>query len=146
MRILGIDYGSRRIGLAVSDPLGITAQGVQTLFRKNIASDMKEIRDLIDEKDVVEVVVGLPKNMNNTLGEKAKEVLKFIESLKTHISIPIKMFDERLSTVIGIRALNEANLSGKKRKKKIDMVAAQIILQGYLDMEKSIGQNDESPI
>ena len=146
MRILGIDYGSRRIGLAVSDPLGITAQGVQTLFRKNIASDMKEIRDLIDEKGVVEVVVGLPKNMNNTLGEKAKEVLKFIESLKTHISIPIKMFDERLSTVIGTRALNEANLSGKKRKKKIDMVAAQIILQGYLDMEKSIGQNDESPI
>ncbi len=146
MRILGIDYGSRRIGLAVSDPLGITAQGVQTLFRKNIASDMKEIRDLIDEKDVVEVVVGLPKNMNNTLGEKAKEVLKFIESLKTHISIPIKMFDERLSTVIGTRALNEANLSGKKRKKKIDMVAAQIILQGYLDMEKSIGQNDESSI
>ena len=143
MRILGIDYGSKRVGMAVSDPLGITAQGVQAIFRKNIVSDMKEIHDLIDKNDIVEVVIGLPENMNNTLGEKAKEVFEFIESLKTYISIPVKTFDERLSAVIGTRVMKEAKLSGKKMKKKIDMVAAQIILQGYLDMVKSVGQNDE---
>lgn len=133
MRILGIDYGRKRIGLAISDPLGMTAQGLSTLLRNDIDQDIKELQELIKEKDVEEIVIGLPKNMNNTIGEKAEEVLKFIDTLKSHILVPIRTFDERLSTVMGNRVLKEGNLSGKKRKKKIDMVAAQFILQGYLN-------------
>lgn len=137
MRILGIDYGSKRIGLAISDPLGLTAQGLPTLLRTNISADVTELQNLVKERDIKEIVVGLPKNMNNTLGEKAEEVLKFIDYLKTCVSVPIKTFDERLSTVMGNRFLKESNMSGKKRKKKIDMVAAQLILQCYLDNAES---------
>ena len=137
MRILGIDYGGKRIGLAISDPLGLTAQGLPTLLRTNISEDVSELQNLVKEKDIKEIVVGLPKNMNNTLGEKAEEVLKFIDYVKAHISVPIKTFDERLSTVMGNRFLKESNISEKKRKKKIDMVAAQLILQCYLDSSES---------
>lgn len=146
MRTLGIDYGGKRIGLAISDPLGLTAQGLPTLLRSDISTDIKELRNLVEEKEVGEIVIGLPKNMNNTLGERAEEVLKFVDVLRKHLSVPIKMFDERLSTVIGNRALKEGNLSGKKRKKKIDMVAAQLILQGYLNSIKYDVQRDETTL
>ncbi len=132
MRIMGIDYGERRMGMAISDPLGITAQGLPTIERTHLDEDIKKIVQLIRENDVSEVVVGLPKHMNNSLGEKAQAVLAFIELLKKFINVPIFTLDERLSTVRAERALLEGNLSRKKRKVRVDMVAAQLILQDYL--------------
>lgn len=137
MRIMGIDYGEKRFGIALSDPLGITAQGLPTIERTSIQEDIKKIINIIQEKEVQEIVVGLPKHLNNTLGNKAKEVLNFIDTLKKHINIPIKTFDERFSTVRANRAMLEGDLSRKKRKERVDMIAAQLILQGYLDMIKT---------
>ena len=137
MRIMGIDYGEKRFGIALSDPLGITAQGLPTVERTSIQEDIKKIINIIQEKEVQEIVVGLPKHLNNTLGDKAKEVLNFIDTLKQHINIPIKTFDERFSTVRANRAMLEGDLSRKKRKERVDMIAAQLILQGYLDMIKT---------
>lgn len=132
MRILGIDYGEKRMGMAISDPLGITAQGLPTVERTHLDEDIKKIVQLIRENNVSEVVVGLPKHMNNSLGEKAQAVLAFIKHVKEFINVPIYTLDERLSTVRAERALLEGNLSRKKRKVRIDMVAAQLILQDYL--------------
>lgn len=132
MRILGIDYGEKRIGVALSDPLGITAQGLTTIERTQIKEDLQKILNIIQEKGVEEVVVGLPKHMNNTLGDKAHAVLAFVELLKKHIHIPINTIDERLSTVRANKAMLEGDLSRKKRKERIDMIAAQLILQNYL--------------
>lgn len=137
MRIMGIDYGEKRLGIALSDPLGITAQGLPTIERTSIQEDIKKIINIIQEKEVQEIVVGLPKQLNNTVGDKAKEVLNFIDTLKKYINIPIKTFDERFSTVRAHRAMLENDLSRKKRKELVDMVAAQLILQGYLDMIKT---------
>jgi|SRR3990170_5611905 len=137
MRIMGIDYGEKRFGIALSDPLGITAQGLPTIERTSIQEDIKKIINIIQEKEVEEIVLGLPKHLNNTLGDKAKEVLNFIDTLKKHINIPIKTFDERFSTVRANRAMLEGDLSRKKRKERVDMIAAQLILQGYLDMIKT---------
>ena len=137
MRIMGIDYGEKRFGIALSDPLGITAQGLPTIERTSIQEDIKKIINIIQEKEVQEIVVGLPKLLNNTLGDKANEVLNFIDTLKKHINIPIKTFDERFSTVRANRAMLEGDLSRKKRKERVDMIAAQLILQGYLDMIKT---------
>ncbi|MEK7291417.1 MAG: Holliday junction resolvase RuvX [Planctomycetota bacterium] len=132
MRILGIDYGEKRIGMAVSDPLGITAQGLPTIERTNIQDDLQKILNVVREKEVGEIVVGLPKNMNNSLGEKAQTVLNFVALLKKDINIPINVIDERLSTVRANRAMLEGDLSRKKRKDRVDMIAAQLILQDYL--------------
>lgn len=132
MRILGIDYGEKRIGVALSDPLGITAQGLTTIERTQIKEDLQKILNIIQEKEVEEVVVGLPKHMNNTLGDKAHAVLAFVELLKKRVQIPIHTIDERLSTVRANKAMLEGDLSRKKRKERIDMIAAQFILQNYL--------------
>ncbi len=136
MRIIGIDYGEKRIGIAISDPLGITAQGLPTIERTNIQEDMQKILNIIREKEVGEIVVGLPKHMNNSLGEKAQEVLVFVDLLKKHSNLPVSVIDERLSTVRAQRAMLEGNLSRKKRKDRVDMIAAQLILQDYLDRIK----------
>ena len=136
MRIMGIDYGEKRIGIAISDPLRITAQGLPTIERTNIQEDIQKILNIIHEKEVEEIVVGLPKHMNNSLGEKAHAVLAFVDMLKKHIRIPISTVDERLSTVRADRAMLEGNLSRKKRKERVDMIAAQLILQDYLDRIK----------
>ncbi|HHT9130173.1 MAG TPA: Holliday junction resolvase RuvX [Candidatus Brocadiaceae bacterium] len=136
MRIIGIDYGEKRIGIAISDPLGITAQGLPTIERTNIQEDLQKILNIIREKEVGEIVVGLPKHMNNSLGEKAQEVLAFVDLLKKHSNLPVSTIDERLSTVRAQRALLEGNLSRKKRKDRVDMIAAQLILQDYLDRIK----------
>lgn len=136
MRIIGIDYGEKRIGIAISDPLGITAQGLPTVERTNIQEDMQKILNIIREKEVGEIVVGLPKHMNNSLGEKAQEVLAFVDLLKKHSNLPVSVIDERLSTVRAQRAMLEGNLSRKKRKDRVDMIAAQLILQDYLDRIK----------
>jgi len=133
MRILGLDVGSKTIGVAVSDELGITAQGVTTLTRKELSDDSAQLLKIVEEYKAERIVVGLPKNMNGTLGPAAQMVLSLIEELQKSVTLPIVTWDERLSTMAAERTLLEADVSRKKRKQVIDKVAAILILQGYLD-------------
>jgi len=133
MRILGLDVGTKRIGIAVSDELGWTAQGIKTLHRSNGQSDFGEIRDIAREYGVEKIVVGLPRNMNGSLGPQAEMTLGFAQELREILGVPIITWDERLSTVEATKMLIRADLSRKKRKRKVDMTAAILILQSYLD-------------
>lgn len=136
MRILGLDVGEKRIGIAVSDELGFTAQGIEVLERKKMESDLLRLNQIIQEYNVNEIVVGLPKNMNGTIGPRAEMVQEFGKMLKIRFSLPVHFWDERLTTVSAERTLIEADISRKKRKKVIDKMAAILILQGYLDMKR----------
>ncbi len=133
MRIMALDVGSKRIGVALSDPLKITAQGLQTFQRTTLEEDVKGLWQLIDEHEVSQLVVGLPKNMDGTIGFKAEEVQQFIADLTAERKIDIIWIDERLTTVSAERVLLEADVSRAKRKKVIDKMAAVVILQSYLD-------------
>ena len=136
MRVMACDYGSKTIGIAVSDPFGWTAQGVEIIRRQEeeeLSASIERIQELIAEYGVEKIVVGLPKNMNNTSGERVEKTLEFVEKLKKKISLPVVTWDERLSTVGAERVLLEADLSRAKRKKVIDKMAAAYFLQGYLD-------------
>ena len=133
---MGLDIGTHTIGVAVSDELGITAQGLKTLRRKSMEEDFKEIATIIGQFEIENIVVGLPKNMNGTLGKQAEIVLKWIKILIDKIPVPVVTWDERLSTVGATKILLEADLSRRKRKKVIDKVAAVLILQGYLDQSR----------
>ncbi|MCK5010567.1 MAG: Holliday junction resolvase RuvX [Deltaproteobacteria bacterium] len=133
MRILGLDVGSKTIGVAVSDELSLTAQGLTTLKRKVLKQDIKQLLKVIEENGVEKVVVGLPKNMNGSLGPSAEMVISLIGELKKFVDLPVVTWDERLSTVAAQRVLLEADMSRKKRKRVVDKVAAILILQGYLD-------------
>ncbi|RJE48351.1 MULTISPECIES: Holliday junction resolvase RuvX [unclassified Dehalobacter] len=133
MRIMGLDLGEKTIGVAMSDPLGITAQGVEVIRRTGKEKDREELARLIREYEVDEIVLGYPKNMNGTLGERAKLTEVFAEELREEYLLPVKLWDERLSTIGAQRALLEADLSRAKRKKVIDKMAAVFILQGYLN-------------
>ena len=133
MRILGLDLGSKTIGVAISDELGITAQGLKTIRRSSREEDLKEISAMVTQYDVNRIVVGLPKNMDGTLGKQAESVMNWIKILEERVSVPVATWDERLSTVGATRVLLEADLSRQKRKKVIDKLAAVLILQGYLD-------------
>ena len=136
MRIMGLDFGTKRIGVALSDELFITAQGADTIYRTAIAADMARIKRVAEENSVGEIVVGLPISMNGTHSAKTKEVLEFADSLAKVVSIPVKTWDERLTTVQAEKALLEADVSRGKRRMVIDKIAAQIILQNYLDSRK----------
>jgi putative Holliday junction resolvase len=136
MRTMGLDVGTHTIGIAISDELGITAQGLKTLKRKSMEEDLKEIAMIIRQFEIEKIVVGLPKNMNGTLGTQAEIVLKWIKILTDKISVPVETWDERLSTVGASKVLLEADLSRRKRKKVIDKLAAVLILQGYLDKNR----------
>jgi len=136
LRILGLDVGSKRIGLALSDELLLTAQGLQSLERKDLETDLKAIAGLVASNDVVEVVVGLPLSMDGTESKQTKEVREFIVDLTEAVSVPVKAWDERLTSVQAERAMLEADLSRAKRRKLSDKVAAQLILQSYLDARK----------
>ena len=129
MRILGLDIGSKRVGVALSDELGITAQPLETVKR----ADFDKVLGYIAEHQVTEVVVGLPLNMNGSEGPAAKEVIALVDSLKQKISIPIKLWDERLTTMAAEKELIRADVRRRERKKQIDKLAAQLILQSYLD-------------
>ena len=139
MRYLGIDLGSKTIGLAISDTTLTIASTYKTIFFKNedYNSTIEEIMNIIKEYNITKIILGLPKNMNNTLGERAEITLKYKELLEKNTNIPIVMFDERLTSVISNNILIEADMSRKKRKKKVDSIAAQIILQDYLNKEKN---------
>ncbi|MCM0648768.1 Holliday junction resolvase RuvX [Clostridium swellfunianum] len=133
MRVLGLDVGEKTIGVAVSDPLGFTAQGIKTINRKGKKNDIEELRQICNEYTVDTIVIGLPKNMNGTIGPTGEKIINFSEFVKENIDIPIKLWDERLTTVAAHKAMLEADLSRAKRKKIVDKVAATYILQGYLD-------------
>jgi putative holliday junction resolvase len=136
MRTMGLDIGTHTIGVAISDELGITAQGLKTLRRKSMDEDFKEIAGIIHQFEIEKIVVGLPKNMNGTLGTQAEIVLKWIKVLIDKIHVQVVTWDERLSTVGATKILLEADLSRRKRKRVIDKLAAVLILQGYLDRSR----------
>ena len=133
MRIMSLDVGSRTIGIACSDALLMTAQGIETIRRTSLEKDFNRLQELIAEYEVHELVVGMPKNMNGTKGERAEKTEEFVEKMKEVIDLPVTYWDERLSTVMAERQLIAADVSRKKRKGVIDKMAAVVILQGYLD-------------
>ncbi len=142
MRILGIDYGEKRVGLAISSSVVSIAQGLPTIERVDGKDYLEELADVIQEKEVNEIVVGLPKNMNGSIGEKAEEVLQFVETLKSKFNLPVHTVDERLTTVRAHRAMTGAKMSKKGKKKRVDMIAAQFILQAYLDQNSRSAEQD----
>ena len=136
MRILGLDYGSKTVGVAVSDPLGFTAQGVEIIRRKSenkMRQTLARIEELIAQYQVGGIVLGLPKNMNNTLGDRAEKSLELKETLERRTGLPVVMWDERLTTVSANRVLMETGVRRENRKGHVDEIAAVFILQGYLD-------------
>ena len=133
MRIMALDVGSRTIGIACSDALLMTAQGIETIRRTSLENDFNRLRELISEYELHELVVGMPKNMNGTKGDRAEKTEEFVEKMKAVIDLPVTFWDERLSTVMAERQLIAADVSRKKRKGVIDKMAAVVILQGYLD-------------
>lgn len=135
MRILGLDVGTKTVGIAISDELGWTAQGLDTLKRneKSSEEDFKHLANIVKQYNVEKVIVGLPKNMNGSIGERGEACKQFAEELRNWVDCPVEMWDERLSTVAAERLLITADVSRKKRKKVIDKMAAVVILQGYLD-------------
>ncbi len=133
-RVIGLDIGDRTIGIAVSDLLGLTAQGVETIRRKKLADDIARLGELMEQYETRELVSGYPKNMNGTEGDRCEVVKAFIDEVKAvYPDVQVTFWDERLSTVAATRSLLEADVSRKKRKKVIDKMAAVFILQGYLD-------------
>ena len=138
MRILGLDIGQKTIGVAISDPLGFTAQGITTIRRKKKEEDINEIINLCKEYVVETIVVGLPKNMNGSIGFAGEKIMEFTELLKDSVECKIELWDERLTTVAAHRAMLEADLSRGKRKKIVDKIAATYILQGYLDRSSNM--------
>mgnify|MGYP002560556433 CR=1 FL=1 len=136
MRILGLDFGQKTIGVAVSDSLGWTAQGVEIIRRQeedNLKASIERLSALCKEYEIEYIVLGYPKNMNNTTGERAVKTERFKKRIKKELKLPVKLWDERLSTVAAERDLIEADVSRKGRKEVIDKMAAVFILQGYLD-------------
>lgn len=132
-RFLGLDVGDKYIGVAVSDLLQFTAQGVKTIKRVGKKQDFLEIKELIDEYDIKRVIVGLPKNMNGTVGPQSEKVLKFGEKIKNKFNIDVIYIDERMTTMSAERILIEGNVRRENRKQYIDKIAASFILQSYLD-------------
>ena len=139
MRILGLDHGSKRIGVAICDELGITAQGLATIERKTPKRDIEEISKFVKEYNVEKIVIGFPKMLDGTEGIQCEKVSKFAKILESKFSLPVIKWDESLSTKDAEEILIEANMSRKKRKKVVDKLAASIILQGYLDHIKVKG-------
>lgn len=135
-RIMGLDYGDRRIGVAVSDVFGWTAQGLEVIERRRDGAELDRIALLVKENEVGEIVVGLPKNMNGTIGPRGEICMEFASTLRESLSLPVHLWDERLSTVSAERALLEADVSRKKRKQVVDKMAASLILQNYLDSKR----------
>ena len=136
-RIMGLDVGDKTIGVAVSDLMGLTAQGVKTVKRVGKKKDIEALKEIIKERQVNKIVSGIPKNMNGTLGPQGEKVIKFCELLEEETGIKIEYWDERLSTVAAERTLIQGNVRRENRKGVIDMVAAVIILQGYLDRQRN---------
>ena len=145
MRWMGLDFGSKTVGVAVSDPLGLTAQPVEIVRRKSenkLRQTLARIEELIREYRVTELVPGFPKNMNNTLGERAAKSLEFKEMLERRTGLPVVMWDERLTTVEANRAMIEGKVRREERGRYVDAIAAVLILQGYLDRRGNLKTAD----
>jgi putative holliday junction resolvase len=138
MRVMGLDVGSKTVGVAISDALGWTAQGIETVRINEEEGEFRidRIKALAEEYEVDTIIVGMPKNMNNTIGPRGEASKAYGDLIQNELSIPVKYWDERLSTMAAERVLLEADVSRKKRKKVIDKMAAMMILQGYLDSQK----------
>ena len=139
MRIMGLDYGSKTVGVAMSDELLITAQVLETITRKEenkLRRTLARIEELAKEYQVERIVLGYPKNMNNTLGERIEKTMEFKEALERRTGLPVILWDERLTTVEAERSLMESNVRRENRKQYVDQIAAAFILQGYLDRIK----------
>ena len=145
MRILAVDYGQKRTGLAISDPLGIFGQPFDTITACDPREVASRISALCVERGVGTIVLGLPRSMDNTLGPKAEETLAFRDILAGQTQVPIVTWDERLTTVQAERSLRDADLSRKKRRQRVDAVAAQIILQGYMDATRKAKTQKTTP-
>lgn len=133
MRLLGIDLGDRRIGVALSDELGWTAQGLETIPHKSEETVIARLKEIIEQYQVTEIVVGLPKNMNGTIGPRGEICLAFAKKVEQILVMPVHLWDERLTTKAAERTLLEADVSRKKRKQVIDKMAAAFILQNFMD-------------
>ncbi len=139
-RIMGLDFGSKTVGVAVSDGLGLTAQGVEIIRRESenkLRRTLARIQELIEEYSVTKIVLGFPKNMNNTVGDRGERSLAFRETLEKRTGLPVEMWDERMTTVSANRTLMEAKVRREKRKDYVDQIAAVYILQGYLDRNQN---------
>ena len=146
---MGLDYGSKTVGVAISDALCITAQGIETIQRKEenkLRKTLARIEELAKEYEVEKIVLGFPKNMNNTIGDRAEKSLELKEMLERRTGLPVIMWDERLTTVEAERTLIESNVRRENRKKYVDKIAAVFILQGYLDSlscQASVGMRQD---
>jgi len=146
MRVLGLDFGSRTVGVAVSDALMLTAQGVETIERKDenkLRKTCARIEELVAEYEVSKIVLGLPKNMNNTEGDRVEKTKEFKEMLERRTGLPVVLWDERLTTVAAEQVLMESGVRRENRKAVIDKIAACFILQGYLDYLSLQGKQEE---
>ena len=132
-RILGLDVGSKTIGLAVSDPLGITAQGLETIRRKNKRLDFERLEQVVREREIAEVVVGYPLRMSGAEGTQAEKMRRFAEELRQRFQLPVHLWDERLSSAQANRLLRETEMSIKRRGEVVDRLAAVLILQSWMD-------------
>ncbi len=140
MRKMGLDFGSKTVGVAISDPLLITAQGIEIVRRKSeskLRQTLARIEELIVEYEVDEIVLGYPKNMNDTVGERGEKTLAFKEMLERRTGLDVQLWDERLTTVAADKAMMEAGIRREERKEHVDRIAAVFILQGYLDYLKN---------
>ncbi len=140
MRTLGLDYGSKTVGVAVTDPLGLTAQGVEIIRRQkenHLRKTYQRIRKLCEQYDVEKIVLGLPLNMDDTMGDRAEKTLEFKKELERRLSVPVLLVDERLTTVEAIEIMDEAGIKVSEREKYVDMIAATIILQDYMNSHES---------
>ena len=140
MRTLGLDYGSKTVGVAVTDPLGLTAQGVEIIRRQkenHLRKTYQRIRKLCEQYDVEKIVLGLPLNMDDTMGDRAEKTLEFKKELERRLSVPVFLVDERLTTVEAIEIMDDAGIKISEREKYVDMIAATIILQDYMNSHES---------
>lgn len=144
---MGLDYGSKTVGVAVSDPLGLTAQGIEIVRRKSehkLRQTLARIEEIAKEYSVEKIVLGFPKHMNNDIGERAEKSLEFKEMLERRTGLPVVMWDERLTTVEADRTMMETGIRRENRKEYVDMIAAVFILQGYLDYLSNHKESQEN--
>ncbi len=135
-RWMGLDYGTKTVGVAISDELGITAQGLETIHRKSprkLRQTLARIQKLVEEYTITKIILGFPKNMNNTLGERAEETMLFRDMLEKRCGLPVVLWDERLTTMESERILQSGGVRRENRKQRIDWMAATLILQSYMD-------------
>jgi putative Holliday junction resolvase len=143
IRILALDLGEKRIGVALSDALGLTAQGLTVLSRQNLKLDLEQVIGLAKKHEVQEIVIGLPRHMDGRLGDGAEEVFFWAKELEERLGLPVHHVDERLTTLQAERVLLEADVSRRKRRQVIDKMAAGLILQGFLDSRNQAAQSEE---